>query len=223
MSSPHVLLVGADKGGVGKTTVSRTLIDYYKAHGITHRAFDTETPIGLLKRFHSDKTQVVDLAQSDDQMKVFDTLRETQVTLIDIRAGLLSITLKTLSEIGFLDGVKEGRLRISVVHVIGSSQASLDEIAAMATLVEGAKHHLVANHINDSRFPGLTDDLKRIGASMLEIGKLNELAADTVDRLGVGFDVFCSNTGNSEVLRGYVRAWLKRTFKAYDGASLNAL
>ena len=223
MSSPHVIIVGADKGGVGKTTISRTLVDYYQARGISHRAFDTETPSGVLKRFHSGVTKVVDLTGSDGQMQVFDTLRETQVTIIDIRAGLLSETLKTLSEIGFLNGVKEGRLRISVLHVIGSSQASFDEIAAMASLVEGAKHHLVVNHINDSKFPGLTDDLKRVGAGLVEIGQLNALAADTVDRLGVGFDVFAANPDYSEVLRGYVRAWLRRTFASYDGAALNAL
>jgi MinD-like ATPase involved in chromosome partitioning or flagellar assembly len=220
--SPHVVIVGADKGGVGKTTISRTLMDYFAAHGITHRAFDTETPDGVLRRFHATKTKVVDLTASDDQMKVFDTLRETQVTLIDIRAGLLSRTLRTLSEIGFLDGVKEGRLRISVVHVIGSSQASFDEIQATAALVEGAKHHLVVNRINDSKFIGLSDDMKRVGAGAIEIAKLNELAADTVDRLGVGFDAFIADHGQSETLRGYVRAWLKRSFAAYDSAALNA-
>ena len=32
MAKPTVILVGADKGGVGKTTVARTLIDYFGAH-----------------------------------------------------------------------------------------------------------------------------------------------------------------------------------------------
>jgi hypothetical protein len=35
---------GADKGGVGKTTIARTLVDYYQSHGISLRAFDTEYP-----------------------------------------------------------------------------------------------------------------------------------------------------------------------------------
>ena len=32
MPKPTVILVGADKGGVGKTTVARTLLDYFTAH-----------------------------------------------------------------------------------------------------------------------------------------------------------------------------------------------
>src|SRR5450631_1734764 len=123
-------------------------MDYYKGQGATYRAFDTEAPAGVLKRFCPDKTEVVDLTRSDGQMRVFDTLKNAQVTIIDVRAGLLSPTLKMLAETGFLAGVKEGRLKISVLHVLGNTQASFDEIKAMAALVEGSKHFLVTNHIN---------------------------------------------------------------------------
>ena len=57
MAKPAVILVGADKGGVGKTTVSRTLVDYFTAHNVPIRAFDTEAPRGTLKRFHPDLTE----------------------------------------------------------------------------------------------------------------------------------------------------------------------
>jgi hypothetical protein len=43
---PAVIVVGADKGGVGKTTVSRTLLDYFAANNVATRAFDTESPRG---------------------------------------------------------------------------------------------------------------------------------------------------------------------------------
>ena len=101
MAKPAVVIVGADKGGVGKTTVSRTLLDYFGAHHIPTRAFDTETPRGTLSRFHPDHTEIVDVNSVADQMKIFDTLGTTQaqVTVIDIRAGLLSSTLQALSDL----------------------------------------------------------------------------------------------------------------------------
>ena len=49
MAKPVVIVVGADKGGVGKTTVSRTLLDYFSANNIPTRAFDTESPRGTLE------------------------------------------------------------------------------------------------------------------------------------------------------------------------------
>ena len=59
MAKPVVIVVGADKGGVGKTTVSRTLLDYFSANNVQTRAFDTESPRGTLKRFHPDITEIV--------------------------------------------------------------------------------------------------------------------------------------------------------------------
>ena len=41
---PTLILVGADKGGVGKTTVSRALLDFFARKNVLTRAFDTENP-----------------------------------------------------------------------------------------------------------------------------------------------------------------------------------
>src|SRR6201985_872382 len=95
MAKPVVIVVGADKGGVGKTTVSRTLLDYFSANNVPTRAFDTEAPRGTLKRFHPGITEIVDMTTTADQMKIFDTLNAVSpsVTVIDVRAGLLSPAL----------------------------------------------------------------------------------------------------------------------------------
>src|SRR5216684_3792512 len=110
MAKPVVIVVGADKGGVGKTTVSRTVLDYFSANNVPTRAFDTESPRGTLKRFHPDVTEVVDVTSVSDQMKIFDTLgnADAKVTVIDVRASLLSSTLQALNDIGFIESAKKG-------------------------------------------------------------------------------------------------------------------
>src|ERR1700676_1600295 len=104
MAKPVVIVVGADKGGVGKTTVSRTLLDYFSRHNVPTRAFDTESPRGTLKRFHPEFTEIFDMTTTSDQMKIFDTLNSSSasVTVIDVRAGLFSAALASLRAIGFL-------------------------------------------------------------------------------------------------------------------------
>ncbi len=69
MPNPVVILVGADKGGVGKTTVTRTFIAYFGVHNVSTRAFDTESPRGTLKRFHPAITEIVDIASAADQIR----------------------------------------------------------------------------------------------------------------------------------------------------------
>jgi len=235
MARPAVILVGADKGGVGKTTVARTLLDYFSAHQVPTRAFDTESPRGTLKRFHPDLTEVVDVTSVPDQMKIFDTLSSTQawVTVIDVRAGLLSSTLQALSDIGFLESAKKGQITFAVFHILGPSIASLDEIADTARFVGDASYFLVKNFINNTTFFEWNPEtynsyFKRIkGAIEITIPKLNEMACEQVEVASQPFVSFIANknakgesANYSFVLRGYVRHWLGNVWSEYDRVKL---
>ncbi|MBI3705678.1 MAG: hypothetical protein HY244_17935 [Rhizobiales bacterium] len=235
MAKPAVIIVGADKGGVGKTTVARTLLDYFGAHQTPIRAFDTESPRGTLKRFHPDATEVVDVTSVPDQMKIFDTLGSAQakVTVIDVRAGLLSSTLQALSDIGFLESAKKGQITFAVFHILGPSIASLQEISETARFVGDANYFLVKNHINDTSFfewdPATYNHyFKQIkGAEEITVPKLNEMACEQVELSSVPFVSFVANknakgepASNSFVLRGYVRHWLGNVWAEYDRVKL---
>jgi hypothetical protein len=229
MAKPAVIIVGADKGGVGKTTVSRTLLDYFSARKMAARAFDTESPKGTLKRFHKDQTTVVDLSQVPDQMRIFDTLTEAQVTIIDVRAGLLSPTLRALRDIGFIEAAKKNQVTFAVFHILGPTIASLDEIADASALLSDAKYFLVKNFINNTHFfewDQATYDSyfhKVKNATELTVPKLNEMASEQVELAAVPFLSFIANKGPrgesasySFVLRGYVRHWLGSVWAEYD-------
>jgi hypothetical protein len=238
MAKPVVIVVGADKGGVGKTTVSRTLLDYFDANNIPTRAFDTESPRGTLKRFHPEITEIVDLTTTSDQMKIFDTLNAASpsVTVIDARAGLMSPALASLRDIGFLDAAKSGQITFAVFHMLGPSIASLDEIAETANFMQGAKYFLVKNFVNDTHFfewDKKTYNLyfrKLQDATELSIPKLNEMAFEQVEVASVPFLKFIANKGvNDEaadysfVLRGYVRHWLMNVWQEFDRIKLTDL
>jgi CobQ/CobB/MinD/ParA nucleotide binding domain len=231
MAKPAVVLIGADKGGVGKTTVARTLLDYFSAHQVRVRAFDTEVPRGTLKRFHPAVTDIVDINLVPDQMKIFDTLNaaDASVTLIDVRAGLMSPTLHALRDIGFIDAAKKGQLTFAVFHILGPSIASLDEIAETAAYLGDAKYFMVKNFINNTHFfewdeATHSSYFKRIkDAVEITIPKLSEMAAEQVELASVPFVSFVANkkqngdpASYSFVLRGYVRHWLGNVWAEYD-------
>jgi hypothetical protein len=209
---PTLVIVGADKGGTGKTTVSRLLLDYFKANGIDFKAFDTEFPSGALQRFFPEQTEIVDLTRAIDQMKVFDDATNTQATVLDIRAGLLSPTLKMLTEIGFFELAKQNKIRIVVLHVIGPSTQSLEEIPAVAAMLQGQRHVVIANHINDTEFT--------VPAGALNIGKLDAVANEAVDKLAKPYVEFEKGQA-SFVLRGKVRHWMGQAFEQFASAKLS--
>ncbi|SDK41026.1 hypothetical protein [Bradyrhizobium ottawaense] len=224
MGLPHVVIVGADKGGVGKTFVSRAVMDYFKAQGATVRAFDTQQPDGNLKRFFPAETEVVNLSTSDDQIKVFDTVGKNDVTVIDIQAGLLTPTLELLTDIAFFDLVTEGKLNVSVLHVIGSTIQSFNEIEGTAKLLQGVRHFVVTNHTNDAAFfkgiAGVSTDVLSGADFRIDIAKLDERATEYVEAANATFADYAKN-GESFVMKGKVNKWLNDTKKAFEAAKLN--
>jgi hypothetical protein len=238
MAKPAVILVGADKGGVGKTTIARTLLDYFASRKIATRAFDTEYPKGTLKRFHPGLTEVVNVTSVRDQMKIFDTVESsgTQVTLIDIKAGLMTPTLEALRDIGFIDMTKRGDLAFAVFHILGPSIASLDEIAETSKFLLDARYFLVKNFINNTSFfewdEGTYNSYfnKIPHAVEIVVPKLSEMACEKVEVSAVPFATFIADktangqsAGYSFVLRGYVRHWLNGVFAEYDRVRLTEI
>jgi hypothetical protein len=221
---PTIILVGADKGGVGKTTLCRILLDYFVRKNILTRAFDTEYPKGTLSRFYPDMTEIIDFSTVSDQMKVFDTLGEAKdrVTLLDLKAGNLSIALRVMDEIGALDAARGGEFNMGVFHVVGPAISSLEEISEVSPFLKGVDYIIARNFVNETKFFEWDQKTYRKyfsktgSAQEISIPKLNEMAYEQVDLANATLKDFIDNrvenrNGNSSsfVLRGYVRKWSK--------------
>jgi hypothetical protein len=230
-----MILVGADNGGVGKTTVSRSLLDFFASRKVTTHAFDTEYPRGALARFHPGITEVIDVTAVPDQLKIFGTIAASsaQVTVIDVRAGLMWPTLRALRDIGAVEKAKRGQLSLAVLHILGPSIASLEEIAETANFLGDAHHFLVKNFVDDTTSFGWDQQtynsyFNRIkDAVEIKVPKLGETACEEVERSSVPFASFIADrkangefASNSFVLRGYVRHWLNNVWAEYDRARL---
>ncbi|MCP4185259.1 MAG: hypothetical protein GY761_18445 [Hyphomicrobiales bacterium] len=218
-----LILVGADKGGVGKTTTSRALLDFLARKNILARAFDTENPRGTLKRFFPRITEIIDLDNVADQMKLLDSIATSavKVTVVDLKAGNLSMALNIFSRIGVLDAARAGDFNLALIHVVGPSIASLDEMGEVAAFTKDMSYVVAKNFINEANFFEWDDKTyqkyfaKLSDAKEIEIPKLNEMAYEQVDLAGVTFSDFTADKNSkgaagdfSFVLRGYVRKWI---------------
>ena len=219
---PTLILVGADKGGVGKTTISRAILDFLARKNILARAFDTENPRGTLHRFYPSNSEIIDLNAVADQMKVLDTMETSKVpvTVVDLKAGNMSMALDTFERIGVLEAARDGQFNLGLIHVVGPSVASLDEINEVSKYINGIDYIIARNFINETNFFEWDEETyKRYfsnlnGASEIDVPKLNEMAYEQVDLAGVTFNNFIANKAASGrpgkfsfVLRGYVKKW----------------
>jgi MinD-like ATPase involved in chromosome partitioning or flagellar assembly len=216
------ILVGADKGGVGKTTFSRLLLEYLAQYPCSMRVFDTEPGPGVLRRFWPSAEQI-NLADPIDQAKVIDGLGAARVTLVDIRAGLLSPTLHLFQRIGLEHGVEA---HLAVFHVLGNTIASFGEIATTAAMLKNnGDHIIVKNHTNAGAFVDVEDKIASLGpeTNIIDIGNLEAVAAERVDQRSQTFADFTSDKTNSRTIRGITRSWYDASFAELNQAGVNAL
>jgi hypothetical protein len=225
--TPILVCVGSDKGGVGKTTIARALLDFLNENGVRPSVFDTEPDPGVLRRFYKN-AKSVDVGVVRGQMQVFDEVENAGFTFVDIKAGGLSKVLTTMRDAGLLKDVHVGKMRMIVVHVLGSTEASLREIeAAGAVLAEGGEHILVKNHATDGQFfewdQATYNSFFKPGQMMLDIPHLDGMACDAVDQKATSFSDFIADETNSRMLRGIVRHWLGHVFEQFAAAKLDKL
>jgi hypothetical protein len=155
-------------------------------------------------------------------MKVLDTLEtaNVRVTIVDLRAGNLSIALDTLDRIGALEAARDGQFGIGLFHVVGPAIASLDEIGEISKYVKGVDYIIARNFINETNFFEWDQQThkkyfaRESSASQFDIPKLNEMTYEQVDLVNATFKDFIddknsdgSPTKFSFVLKGYVRKW----------------
>ena len=239
MAKPAVVLVGADKGGVGKTTVARALLDYFVAHNIPTRAFDTEAPKGTLKRFHPDITDVVDITSTADQMKIFDTLvkrrRQDHRDRHPRRPAVQDAARRCATSASSTPRQRpRSRSRCSTCSAPRSPRSS--EIRDTAAFMDDAHYILVKNFINNTTFfewdPATYNTyFKKIkDAHEITIPKLNEMACEQVELASVPYVSFVANktadgqsAAFSFVLRGYVRHWLGNVWAEFDRVKLTEM
>ena len=220
---PLLILVGADKGGVGKTTTSRALLDFLARRNILARAFDTENPRGTLHRFYPNITEIIDLQEVRDQMKVLDTMQEAavKVSVVDLKAGSMSRSLETFENIGVLDAARSGDFDMALFHVVGPSIASLDEMGEIAQYTKGISYIVARNFINETNFFEWDEKtFKKYFAGLsnareIEIPKLNEMAYEQVDLAGVTFSDFLQKSLENTV--DTIKAGEKMSAKAVTG------
>lgn len=206
----HIVIVGSDKGGTGKTTVTRLVLDYFSGKQRTLRIFDTEQPKPILPRFYPAAVQI-DMRHTDGMMAVYDRLDDAEFTVVDIMAGLLTDALASMDDLGLLDAVRAGRHKLTVLHVLGTSVASIGEVADVAKQIPGIQHVLVKNHINAADFAGLDPAVAKQASLAIDIGQLDVTAYAEIDRLGLAYSAFIGSSG-SLVQAGLTRSWLKKSF-----------
>jgi len=190
-----VHLIGGEKGGVGKSMVSRLLAQYFIDHETPFMGFDTDRSHGSLMRFYANYASPVLV----DRYEALDRVVESAIeapgrrVLVDLAAQTHEPLVRWMDESGVLDMADLSGLAIHYWHVMDSGRDSVDLLTRLLDRFgQRVRYVLVKNQLRGDDFGQLerSGQLERaggLGARVIAIKRLHEAVMQKIDARNSSF------------------------------------
>ncbi len=219
-----VHLIGGEKGGVGKSMVSRLLAQYFIDHKIPFVGFDTDRSHGALMRFYADYASPVLI----DRYEALDQIIESAVdqpgrrVLVDLAAQTHEPLVRWMDDSGVLDMAEVSAFELHYWHVMDSGRDSVHLLERLLDRFERRLHYvLVLNQLRGDDFSILESSgqlarARELGARVVTIKRLQDGAVQKIDAHNSSFWAAKTNPADVSGLglmdRQRLKTWLAHAF-----------
>lgn len=188
-------LIGGEKGGVGKSMVSRLLAQFFIDREKPFIGFDTDRSHGALMRFYSGYASPVLV----DRYEALDAIVETAVeqpgrrVLVDLAAQTDQPLVKWMDESGVLDLADVSGVAIHYWHVMDSGKDSVDLLRRLLDRFGQRLHYvLVRNQLRGDDFSQLEKSGEQeravsLGARVVDVKRLHDAIVQKIDAANSSF------------------------------------
>ena len=217
--------IGGEKGGVGKSLVSRVLAQYFIDHEQPFVGFDTDKSHGSLLRFYAGFASpiVVDRYESLDRVMEAATEMPERRVLVDLAAQTHQSLAQWMADSALFDLSEELGVELTYWHVMDSGQDSVDLLRKLLEQFGGKLNLVVVlNEVRSDNFNLLEKSGEKakavaLGARFISIGRLQESAMQKIDGQGTSFWAALNpvekNANSLGLLeRQRVKVWLKKAY-----------
>lgn len=224
-------LVGGEKGGVGKSMMSRLLAQYFIDHELPFVGYDTDRSHGSLLRFYADYA----LPTLVDRYEALDRIIESAVeypgrrVLVDLAAQTHDPLVKWMDESGVLDMADLSGIALNYWHVMDSGRDSVDLLARLLDRFgQRLRYVLVKNQMRGDDFSlletsGQMERALSLGARVVTVKKLHDVVVQKIDAKNSSFWA-AKNGGGTEspglglMERQRLKMWLAHAYSELDKA-----
>ncbi|HEY9097379.1 MAG TPA: hypothetical protein VIN38_00775 [Thiobacillus sp.] len=223
----HIHFIGGEKGGVGKSLVSRLLAQYLIDHKRAFLGFDTDRSHGALMRFYAGYASpvVVDSYESLDAIVEAAAAEPNRNILVDLAAQTQDALTKWMDESGLIELSSEMGLGLTYWHVMDSGRDSVDLLKKLLDRFGSRLNYvLVQNHIRGDNFDileasGEKRRAQELHARIINIKRLHEASMIKIDSHSSSFwSATQSNDAHALGIleRQRVKMWLKHAYTEID-------
>ena len=227
MSGVH--FIGGEKGGVGKSVLSRVLSQYFIDHQIPFIGFDTDRSHGSLLRFYSDFASPVVIDRYDGLDSIIEAAVEhpERRIVVDLAAQTQRFITQWMEESGLLDPDNELGLTLTYWHVMDSGRDSAELLEKVIDQFGGKLAIVVVrNELRGGDFAilessGALDRAKAVNAKMMTLTRLADTSMQKIDAQNASFWAATQKDAHGQsplglLERQRVRQWLRRAYEELD-------
>jgi len=208
---------------VGKTLISRLLIEYFRLSGRTSLVgYDLDPREPALAPFFPDLVWTLDIADTRGQMTLFDRLvsEQSRTTVIDLGYGLSEQFFTVMAEIGFeLEAQRRGIDPI-VLFITDSAPITARSFAELRRRLPRTTFVPVHNEATSFMFIPQDFPPTPTECGVIRIPRLSPIVRGVIDRPGFSFSAYMSRQpgGPTEV-----HSWIGGIFAQFRDLELRLL
>jgi hypothetical protein len=228
--------IGGEKGGVGKSVVSRALAQYFIDQKKPFTGYDTDRSHASFRRFYADYASriLVDTYEGLDLIvSSFEDDNQApseQKVIVDLAAQTAQPLSRWIHDSDLLTLFSEMDVRVYFWHVADGGKDSVDLLGRLTDTYGDKANFIVVRNMgrgNDFSILDHSEELKvaiDLGARVMTLPQLHEASMRKIDAQNASFWAAINNREGQNALglleRQRVKAWLKNTYAAFEAIPL---
>jgi hypothetical protein len=208
----RIHFIGGEKGGVGKSLLSRLMAQYFIDHGVPFAAFDSDRSHGTLSRFYGDYVKPVVAETYESLDRIVETAIEQpgRRVLVDLAAQTHEPLVRWMDESGVLDLADVSGITVQYWHVMDSGRDSVELLRRLLDRFgQRLQYVIIRNQLRGDDFSilersGQLVRARGLGAKVMDLKRLHDSISQKIDARSVSF-------------------WSAKNSQAIDGASLSLM
>lgn len=223
--------IGGEKGGVGKSVVSRVLAQYHIDNEKPFIGFDTDRSHRSFTRFYSGYAHptVVDSYESLDTIAAAVEQDPLQNMIVDLAAQTFAPVSRWINDSGVFEAFGELGVGVNFWHVMDDGKDAVDLLGRLFdTFGAAANYVIVLNYGRGSDFTIFKRSAEyqraqEIGATIIEFPRLHDASMRKIDQQNTSFWAAVNNRaagvdGLGLLERQRVKTWLRNAYDALMAA-----
>ena len=225
--------IGGEKGGVGKSVLSRLLAQYFIDRGRPFTGFDTDRSHTSFTRFYSDFASPVIVDRYEGLDQIASTFEEVPAVgqqpsvIVDLAAQTALPLARWIKDSDLLPLLGEMGVTVNFWHLADAGKDSVDLLDRLLNTYGAGPNFIVVKNLGrGSDFSELENSaaLKKalaLGARVVTLGQLHETSMRKIDRQNASFWSAINNRNQNDdslgmLERQRVKTWLKNSYAMLD-------